>query len=112
MNELPVDRGARLEATSESLCGDVLAGITDAILVADSAGRIAYVNAAAARMSGREPGELVGESMLDLLSVDPESPFRLSCVAAQMNGEPVAVGAYSERLARWLELRGHPRPGG
>ncbi len=97
---------------TERLSDDVLASLTDAVLVADDAWRIVYANAAGEDLAGRRSGELVGESLLDLLSRDPESPFRLCCLASRANGVPIAIGAYSEPLGRWLELRGYPRPGG
>lgn len=114
MSERPAKQNTPSAASSaaEQQWGEVLASLPDAVLVADDAGRIIYANPAAARLSGRRSGELVGESLPEMLSRDPESPLHLCCAAEQRDGAPVALGAYSEVLACWLELRFCPRPGG
>ena len=50
--------------------------------------------------------------MPDALSSDPASPLRDCCLAAQRDRQPVALGAFSDVLACWLELRVYPRSGG
>lgn len=67
---------------AENLYGDVLASLSEAILVADDDGRILYTNDAAARLSGRAPTELTGAILLDALSSDPTSPLRDCCLAS------------------------------
>src|SRR5438309_10516909 len=97
---------------AENLYGDVLASLSEAILVADDDGRILYTNDAAARLSGRAPTELTDAILLDALSSDPTSPLRDCCLASLRDRQPIALGAYSDVLACWLELHVYPRPGG
>jgi PAS domain S-box-containing protein len=114
MNDRPGKPGMTAPAASvaNDLYGAILASLSDALLVADGAGRTIYANAAAARLSGRTPAELAGTTMLELLSSDPASPLRNCCIAAQQNRQSVALGVYSDVLGRWLELHFHPRPDG
>jgi PAS domain S-box-containing protein len=104
--------GPTTPVAGQGLDSEILASLGEAILVADGAGRTIYANAAAARLSGRTPADLVGTGLLDTLSSDPASPLRDCCIASQRDRQPIAVGAYADELDRWLELRFYPWAGG
>ena len=119
MSDQPADRGEGRKTANRRRrnepgrrLDDVLATISDGIVAADNAWRITYSNRAAEHMWRRKAGELIGERILDVLSIDSANPFQLCCLASKESGDPVAFAAYSEVLALWLEVRGYPHHGG
>src|SRR5688500_19341427 len=46
---------------------ELLGALTDAVIIADTAGRILYVNPAADRMLGAAAGELIGRPLVEII---------------------------------------------
>jgi len=91
---------------------DVLASIADGLVSVDNEWRLVYVNPAAQRMWKRDPREVLGRPIHEALDISPDNPFRALYDRSKRDNEPVAISAYSDVFAAWVDVRGYPYPGG
>ncbi len=91
----------------------ILESISDGFNTFDREWRYTYVNAAAARMVGKTPRELLGKSLWELWPHAGDSPFGAAYRRAVAENVPVQVEAfYPEPLNAWFEVRCYPSPDG
>jgi PAS domain S-box-containing protein len=87
----------------------ILEGVADGFNTLDRKWRYTYVNATAAKMVGRTPGELLGKNLWELWPHAADSPFGAAYRRAVAENVPVAVEAfYPEPLNAWFEVRCYP----
>ena len=91
---------------------DVLGSISDGIIALDNEWRLVYANETAARLWGRDLAPMFGKSIMALLDITPDNPFRLSYLASKEAGESIAFSGYSEMFSGWVDVRGYPHSGG
>jgi PAS domain S-box-containing protein len=99
-------------APFEVLPEEILASISDGLVSVDNEWRLVYVNPAAQRMWKRDPREVLGRPIHEALDIGPDNPFRALYDKSKRDNEPVAVSAYSDVFAAWVDVRGYPHPGG
>ncbi|MBZ5609307.1 MAG: PAS domain S-box protein [Acidobacteriia bacterium] len=89
--------------------GAILEGISDGFNTFDREWRYTYVNAAAARMLGKAPEELLGRTLWELWPQAEESPFGAAYRRAVAANVPMQVESYyPEPLNAWFEVRCYP----
>ena len=98
--------------TSASPADEILASISDGLLALDNDWRLVYLNPAAQRMWKRDPRDVLGKTIHEALDISPDNPFRALYDKSKRDNEPVAVSAYSDIFAAWVDVRGYPHPGG
>jgi len=108
--DLPAGRAR--SATSGAHAEDILASISDGLVALDNEWRLVYVNPAAQRMWNRDPREVLGKTIHEALDVSEDNPFRALYSKSKRNNEPIAISAYSDVFAAWVDVRGYPHPGG
>ena len=86
--------------------------ITDAYVALDADWRYTYVNAAAGRMFGRDPDELIGKHIWTEFPEGVGQPFHLAYKRAMAEQRPLAIEEYFEPWGRWFENRIYPSPQG
>uniref|UniRef100_Q027F8 histidine kinase n=1 Tax=Solibacter usitatus (strain Ellin6076) TaxID=234267 RepID=Q027F8_SOLUE len=88
----------------------ILDNLRDAVIMLDDAGRVAYLNRAAAEVFGRPAAELVGRPLREIF---PQCPGNHLCdelhraVSDRRSGH---FEGYCATLDRWLEADVHPSP--
>ncbi|HYN15733.1 MAG TPA: PAS domain S-box protein [Terriglobales bacterium] len=91
----------------------ILESISDGFNTFDREWRYTYVNAAAAKMVGKSPEELLGKNLWELWPHAADSPFGVAYRRAVAENVPVQVEAfYPEPLNAWFEVRCYPSPEG
>jgi PAS domain S-box-containing protein len=91
----------------------LLESISDGFNSFDREWRYTYVNAAAAKMLGKAPEELLGKKIWELWPHAADSPFGAAYRRAVAENVPVQVEAfYPEPLNAWFEARCYPSPEG
>ncbi len=91
----------------------ILESISDGFNMLDREWRYTYVNAAAAKMVGKSPGELLGKRLWDLWPQAENSPFETAYRKAVAENVPVNVEAfYPDPLNAWFDVRCYPSPDG
>lgn len=91
----------------------ILESISDGFNVFDREWRYTRVNAAAAKMVGKTPAELLGKVVWELWPQAADSPFGIAYRRAMAENVPLQVEAfYPEPLNRWFEVRCYPSPEG
>jgi PAS domain S-box-containing protein len=91
----------------------ILASINDGFLTLDQNWNFNFVNAAAERMLGRNPEELVGKCIWDLYPEAVGSPLEINYRRAMAERVSVAFEYHSQSLPRWFDIRAYPaRDGG
>jgi PAS domain S-box-containing protein len=103
----PVAATAPRDALPETLLA-VLERVTDGVYALDREWRYTYVNAAAARLVGRRPAELVGHNVWELFPDAVGLPFFEAAQRAEATGEPAHVEAHYPPLDAWFESTIYP----
>jgi len=109
-SDLPA--GLARSVTSSANADDILASISDGLVALDNDWRVVYVNPAAQRMWNRDLRELLGKTIHEALDISEDNPFRALYSKSKRNNEPIAISAYSDVFAAWVDVRGFPHPGG
>jgi len=91
---------------------EVLARIRDGFVVLDRDLRVTYANAAAGRVFGRSPDELLGHSLRDEVPGSVAAAIREPVAQAMATGQGRRLQVYDAADERWLEARLHPSPDG
>jgi PAS domain S-box-containing protein len=87
----------------------ILEGVSDGFNTFDHEWRYTYVNAAAAKMVGRTPEELLGKNFWEVWPRAEDSPFGPAYRRAVTESVPVSVEAfYPKPLNAWFEVRCYP----
>jgi PAS domain S-box-containing protein len=87
----------------------ILEGVSDGFNTFDHEWRYTYVNAAAAKMVGKLPEELLGKNLWEMWPQAADSPFGAAYRRAVAENVPVQVEAfYPEPLNAWFEVRCYP----
>ena len=87
----------------------ILESISDGFNAFDREWRYTYVNAAAAKMLGKTPEELLGKVVWELWPQAADSPFGVAYRRSVAEDIPVRVEAfYAEPLNKWFEVRCYP----
>ena len=87
----------------------LLASLSDGFNAFDRDWRYTYVNAAAARMVGKPPEELLGKNFWEVWAHAENSPFGVAYRRAVAENIPVQVEAfYPEPLNAWFDVRCYP----
>jgi PAS domain S-box-containing protein len=94
--------------TERSMRASILDAITDPFTVFDRDLRIVHVNAAAARLMKRSPGELVGKRLFDLFPEGERSAFHFAYQKVLSTRRPLSIEEYSVSLDRWYEASIYP----
>jgi PAS domain S-box-containing protein len=97
---------------SEIPASEILASIADGLIAVDNEWRLVYANAATQRMWNRDPAELLGRVIHEALDISEDNPFRALYSASKRDNRPIAISAYSDVFAAWVDVRGYPHPGG
>ena len=105
------DRSAP-SASAGALPEDVLASISDGLVALDNDWRLVYVNPAAQRMWKRDLRDVLGKPIHEALDIAEDNPFRAIYAKSKRDNEPIAISAYSDVFAAWVDVRGYPHPGG
>jgi PAS domain S-box-containing protein len=101
------DRARLLESHRNTSAS--LESISDGFMSLDHEWRYTYVNAAAAKMLGRESGELLGKSLWELWPHAPDSPFGLALRRTTAENVTLQVEVFCpEPLYAWFEVRCYP----
>ncbi len=82
--------------------------LTDGLLVFDDAWRFSYVNEPAARMLGREPGDLLGRHVWTTFPDAVGGPSFMAYQRARTEHIPVVASEFYEPLGRLFEIRVYP----
>ncbi len=91
----------------------ILESISDGFNTFDREWRYTHVNAAAAKMLGKSPEELLGKNIWELWPHAADSPFGVAYRRAVAENVPLKVEAfYPEPLNAWFEVRCYPSPEG
>jgi PAS domain S-box-containing protein len=91
----------------------ILESISDGFNTFDREWRYTYVNAAAAKMLGKAPEDLLGKNVWELWPHAADSPFGVAYRRAVAENVPLQVEAfYPEPLNAWFEVRCYPSPEG
>jgi len=91
----------------------ILESISDGFNTFDREWRYTYVNAAAAKMVGKAPEELLGKNFWELWPHAADSPFGVAYRRTVAENVPVQVEAfYPDPLNAWFEVRCYPSPEG
>jgi PAS domain S-box-containing protein len=101
-----------LPKTSTAQAEDILASISDGLVAVDNEWRLVYMNPAAQRMWKRDPREALGKSIHEALDISEDNPFRSLYMNSKRDNQPIAISAYSDVFAAWVDVRGYPHPGG
>jgi diguanylate cyclase (GGDEF)-like protein/PAS domain S-box-containing protein len=91
---------------------DLLANVPDAVVHLDRSWRYTYANAAAERLLGLGPGELVGCRMQERFPATAGSGLEERLTLVLEHGEPQQFDYHSPDVDRWFELRAFPAAGG
>jgi len=87
----------------------ILEGVSEGFNTFDREWRYTYVNAAAAKMLGKTPEELLGRELWEMWPQAAESPFGAAYRRSVAENVPVQVEAfYPEPLNAWIEVRCYP----
>jgi PAS domain S-box-containing protein len=90
----------------------VLAGITDQILMLDSAWRYVFVNDRVTRATGRPREALLGEVIWEVFPALVGTAFETQLRRAADDQTPVRFACYDLFLQRWFEHRAYPSASG
>ncbi|MBV8838859.1 MAG: PAS domain S-box protein, partial [Alphaproteobacteria bacterium] len=60
----------------------------------------------------RDPRDVLGKTIHEALDISSDNPFRALYDKSKRDNEPVAISAYSDVFAAWVDVRGYPHPGG
>ena len=100
-------------ATANRKTTAILEGISDGFEALDNEWCYTYVNAAAAKLVGKTPEELLGKNFWEIWPHAADSPFGDAYRRAVAENVPVQVEAfYPDPLNAWFEVRCYPSPEG
>lgn len=92
---------------------EILESVSDGFNAFDREWRYTYVNAAGARMVGKEREDLIGKNLWEIWPKAEDSPFGRAYRRAARENVPVHVDAfYPEPLNCWFQVRCYPSPTG
>ena len=104
-----VKRSSNRLAAANRRTAETLESISDGFNTFDREWNYTYVNAAAARMVGKAPQELLGKNLWEFWPLAKESPFGAAYLRAVAEQVPVQIEAfYGAPLNRWFEVRCYP----
>lgn len=86
--------------------------ITDGFIVFDDNWNYTYINKNAAQIIRREPKELIGKNVWEILPETAGSPIYLKYHEAMAEQKVVRVQGYYERYQKWFESLLYPSPKG
>ena len=87
----------------------LLESLSDGFTALDREHRHTYVNAAAAKMLGKTPAQVLGKSLQEVWPHAEDSPLGAACRRAILENIPVQVEvSYPEPLNAWFEVRCYP----
>jgi PAS domain S-box-containing protein len=108
-----LNRASTLIVEANRKISAILASISDGFNTFDREWRYTYVNAAAAKLVGKAPEELLGKNLWELWPQAADSPFGVAYRRSVTENVPVQVEAfYPEPLNAWFEVRCYPSPDG
>ncbi len=111
INERNLARQEQLEAHGRTIA--ILESISDGFNAVDREWRYTYVNPAGAKMVGKTPEEMLGQSLWELWPQARDLPFGAAYRRAAAENIPVQVEAfYPEPINAWFEVRCYPSPEG
>lgn len=111
--DLAAEKAAREEAeAAQAQVREVLESITDAFFAVDREWRLTVLNSEAERLLGRDRGDLVGETLWDVLPDGGGSTFEGAYRRAMDRRETVEFEEYYAPLASWFEVRAYPAENG
>jgi PAS domain S-box-containing protein len=100
------------EAAIRQQLDQVFERVTDAVLAVDRSGRLTYLNSQAAKLFWGHAGELLGETVWEVLPKVAARSLRPVFDRAMQDGRAVSVEAHSESRNRWYLHNLYPAPGG
>ncbi|MHC5536931.1 hybrid sensor histidine kinase/response regulator [Singulisphaera rosea] len=101
-------KAAKALAYSEALNRNILESITDAFFALDQEWRFTYVNPQAEVVLGREPGDLLGNGLLEAFPGVAGSEFERSYRKAVDERVAVSFTSYYPDHDRWYEVHAYP----
>lgn len=101
-----------ISAENRSGLPEIFERVTDAYVALDRMWCYTYVNSAAAKLLGRNRGELIGKNIWTEFPESIDHPFRRACEQAMAEQRSIEMEAYYAPCACWFESRIHPSPDG
>ena len=98
--------------TARAAIGNIVESVTDGFVAFDQALRYTYVNARAAEMWARKPGELIGKTPMEVWPESQQSSLIPALQRVLATRKPEVQEGFAASLDMVIELRVYPAPDG